>query len=101
MKVVFKVMSEDTLKRQRQEDEEKKKEEEPLTNIHWVSIVMSGGAVTMLALAILLYLLFKWRVIKCFNNREAELTQVTTTPSAPQQQAPNSDLEMSMALTKD
>ena len=93
MKVVFKVMSEDTLKRQRQEDEEKKKEEEPLTKIHWVSIVMSGGAVTMLALAILLYLLF--------NNREAELTQVTTTPSALQQQEPNSDLEMSMTLTKE
>ena len=88
MKVIFKVMSEDTLKRQRQEDEE---EEEPLTKIHWVSIVMSGGAVTMLALAILLYLLFKCR---CFNNREAELTQVTTTPSAPQQKAPNFDLEM-------
>ena len=101
MKVVFKVMSEDTLKRQRQEDEEKKKEEEPLTKIHWVSIVMSGGAVTMLALAILLYLLLKWRVIKCFNNREAEDTQVTTTPSAPQQQEPNSDLEMSMTLTEE
>ena len=93
MKVVFKVMSEDTLKRQRQEDEEKKKEEEPLTKIHWVSIAISGGAVTMLALAILLYLLF--------NNREAELTQVTTTPSSPQQQTPISDLEMSMTLTKE
>ena len=99
MKVVFKVMSEDTLKRQRQEDEEEEKE--PLTNIHWVSIVMSGGAVTMLVLAILLYLLFKWRVMRCFNNRETELTQVTTTPLAPQQQEPISDLEMSMTLTND
>ena len=102
MKVVFKVMSEDTLKRQRQEDDdEEEKEEEPLTKIHWVSIVMSGGAVTMLALAILLYLLFKWRVMRCFNNKEVEDTQVTTTQSATQQQAPISDLQMSMTLTKE
>ena len=96
MKVVFKVMSEDTLKRQRQEDEkEEEKEEEPLTKIHWVSIAISGGAVTMLALAILLCLYFKWRVIRCCNSRETEPTQVITKPSAP-----TSDLEMALRMNQ-
>ena len=56
---------------------------------------MSAGAVTMLALPILLYLYFKWRVTRCCNSREAELTQVITKPSAP-----TSDLEMALRMNQ-
>ena len=56
---------------------------------------MSEGAVTMLALAILLYLYFKWRVTRCCNSREAELTQVITKPSAP-----TLDLEMALRMNQ-
>ena len=61
-----------------------------------MSIVMSGVeelAVTMLALAILMYLLCKWGVFKCCSSRQAQLT---TVPSAPNQQAPTLALEVAL-----
>ena len=53
-------------------------------------------AVTMLALAILMYLLCKWGVFKCCSSRQAQLTQLTTVPSAPNQQAPTLALEVAL-----
>ena len=50
-------------------------------------------AVTILALAILMYLLCKWGVFKCCSSRQAQLT---TVPSAPHQQAPTLALDVAL-----
>ena len=86
-----------------------------LEGIHKISIVMSGGAVTVVVAGILLYCLIKWRVIKCCdrsnssnnnygNNNHQQPSAppqpqhvvTMTSPTAPVQGVTQPELEMSL-----
>ena len=86
-----------------------------LEGIHKISIVMSGGAVTVVVAGILLYCLIKWKVIKCCdrsnssnnnygNNNHQQPSAppqpqhvvTMTSPTAPVQGVTQPELEMSL-----
>ena len=84
-----------------------------LEGIHKVSIVMSGGAVTVVVAGILLYCLIKWKLIKCCdrssnnnydNNNHQQPSAppqpqhvvTMTSPTAPVQGVTQPELEMSL-----